>query len=40
MVAARHYLDMTPEQVQAAFRKSVKPDHLVQVVQGPAPDKH
>ncbi|MBS0213970.1 MAG: insulinase family protein [Proteobacteria bacterium] len=40
MVAARHYLDMTPAQVQEAFRKYIAPDHLVQVVQGPAPEKH
>lgn len=40
MVAARHYLDLTATQVQDAFRKYVQPDHLVQVVQGPAPKKH
>lgn len=40
MVAARHYLELTPAQVQAAFRKYIAPDRLVQVVQGPAPDKH
>jgi zinc protease len=40
MVAARHYLDMNAAQVQAAFRKYVHPDHLVQVVQGPAPKQH
>ncbi|HEX7341045.1 MAG TPA: pitrilysin family protein [Rhodanobacteraceae bacterium] len=40
MVAARHYLDMTAAQVQAAFRKYVKPAQLVQVVQGPVPKKH
>ena len=40
MVAAQHYLTLTAEQVQAAFRKYVKPDHLVQVVQGPAPNAH
>ncbi|MBS0464620.1 MAG: insulinase family protein [Proteobacteria bacterium] len=40
MVAAKHYLNMTPQQVQEAFRKYVKPDHLVQVVQGPDPKQH
>lgn len=40
MVAARHYLDLTAAQVQAAFRKYVQPDRLVQVVQGPAPKAH
>ncbi|MBS0194813.1 MAG: insulinase family protein [Proteobacteria bacterium] len=40
MVAARHYLDMSAQQVQDAFRKHIDPDHLVQVVQGPAPEKH
>jgi zinc protease len=40
MVAAGHYLDMTAEQVQDAFKKYVQPAHLVQVVQGPAPKQH
>lgn len=40
MVAARHYLDMTAQQVQGAFQKYIQPSHLVQVIQGPAPAKH
>ncbi|GGA14595.1 proteinase [Dyella caseinilytica] len=40
MVAAEHFLTMTPEQVQAAFKKYLKPQNLTQVVQGPAPAKH
>jgi len=35
--AARHYLALTPEEVRAAFAKWVRPDDLVQVTQGPAP---
>ncbi|MGE5090029.1 MAG: M16 family metallopeptidase [Candidatus Levyibacteriota bacterium] len=40
MVAARRYLAMTAQEVQDAFRRYVKPDRLVQVVQGPAPKQH
>lgn len=40
MVAAKHYLTLTPEQVQAAFKKYLRPQHLMQVVQGPPPAKH
>jgi len=40
MVAAKHFLTMTPEQVQAAFKKYLKPQNLMQVVQGPPPAKH
>ncbi len=40
MVAARHYLDLTAQQVQDAFARYLLPEHLVQVVQGPAPGKH
>ncbi|NII09358.1 pitrilysin family protein [Oleiagrimonas sp. C23AA] len=40
MVAARHYLNLSDRQVQQAFSTYLKPDHLVQVVQGPAPAKH
>jgi zinc protease len=40
MVAATHYLKLTAEQVQAACAKYLKPQNLVQVVQGPAPKKH
>jgi zinc protease len=35
--AARHYIALTPEDVRAAFAKWVRPDDLVQVTQGPAP---
>ena len=40
MVAAKYYLDLTAEKVQAACNKYLKPKHLVQVIQGPAPKKH
>lgn len=37
MVAARYYLNLTAEQVQAAFKKYIQPANLVQVVEGPPP---
>jgi len=37
IIAARHYLDLTAAQVQAAFAKWLRPDDLVQVTQGPPP---
>ncbi len=40
MIAADHYLHLTPQQVQDAFSKYLQPEHLVQVVQGPAPAEH
>ena len=40
MLAARHYLDLTAQEVREAFRKHLRPRHLVQVVAGPAPQKH
>ena len=40
MVAARHYLGLTAAQVQEAFSRYLQPQHFVQVVQGPAPDRH
>jgi zinc protease len=40
MVAAKHYLTLTPAEVQAAFKKYLKPENLMQVVQGPTPAKH
>lgn len=40
MIAAKHYLDLDAKQVQAAFKKYVHPTRLVQVVQGPKPQKH
>lgn len=36
-VAARHYLNLTAKDVQAAYRKWLRPADLVQVVQGPNP---
>jgi zinc protease len=36
-IAARHYLKLKAEEVQAAFQKWIHPDDLVQVTQGPAP---
>jgi zinc protease len=35
--AARHYIAMTPAQIQAAFKKWIRPDDLVRVSQGPTP---
>ena len=40
MVAAKYYLNLTSDEVQAAFKKYLKPQHLAQVVEGPAPAKH
>ena len=40
MVAAKHFLVLTADQVKAAFAKYVKPASLMQVVQGPAPAAH
>ena len=40
MVAAKHYLALGAREVQAAFAKYVKPNDLMQVVQGPAPKAH
>lgn len=37
VIAAQHYVDLTPEQVKAAFAKWVRPDDLVQVTEGPNP---
>jgi len=37
IVASRHYVALTPEQVKAAFAKWIRPDDLVQVTQGPNP---
>jgi zinc protease len=36
-LAARRYIDLTPSQVQAAFQKWMRPDDLVRLSQGPAP---
>ena len=35
--AARRFIDLTPAEVQAAFKKWLRPDDLVRVTQGPAP---
>ena len=35
--AARRYIDMTAADVQAAFRKWLRPADLVRVTQGPTP---
>jgi zinc protease len=35
--AARRIIDLTPAQVQAAFKKWIRPDDLVRVTQGPPP---
>jgi zinc protease len=35
--AARRYIDLTPADVQAAFKKWMRPDDLVRVTQGPPP---
>jgi zinc protease len=40
MVAAGYYLKLTADDVQRAFQRYLQTDHLVQVVQGPAPVKH
>lgn len=37
ILAARKYFDLSADQVKAAFFKDVRPDDLVQVVRGPAP---
>ena len=37
VIAAHHYVELTPEQVKAAFAKWIRPDDLVQVTQGPNP---
>ena len=36
-IAARHYIALTPTDVQAAFKKWIRPDDLVRASQGPAP---
>ncbi len=37
ILAAKKYFDLNADQVRAAFFKDVRPDDLVQVVRGPAP---
>jgi zinc protease len=36
-ITAKHYLQITPAEIQAAFKKWVRPDDFVQVTQGPTP---
>ncbi len=36
-IAAQHYIALTPEQVQAAFKKWIRPDDLVRASEGPPP---
>jgi len=36
-IAAQHYIDLTPDEVQAAFRKWMRPADFVRVTQGPTP---
>ncbi len=35
--AARHYLDLTAEQVRSAYKKWLRPGDMAQVIEGPAP---
>ena len=37
MIAARHYAALTPADIQAAFRRYIRPDAFVTAVEGPAP---
>ena len=37
MIAARRYVKLSAAQVEAAYARYIRPDDLVQVVQGPAP---
>jgi zinc protease len=36
-IAARHYIELGPGQIEAAFRKWMRPNDLVQVSEGPPP---
>jgi zinc protease len=36
LIAARRYIELQPLEVQAAFKKWLRPDDLVRVTQGPA----
>lgn len=36
-IAARHYIEITAAQIQAAFAKWIRPDSFVQITEGPAP---
>ena len=35
--AARRYVELTPEEIQAAYRKWLRPSDLVRISQGPPP---
>jgi zinc protease len=36
-IAARHYIEIGPAEIQAAFKKWIRPNDLVRVSRGPAP---
>jgi zinc protease len=36
-IAAQHYIDLTPAEVQGAFQKWMRPSDLVRTSQGPVP---
>jgi zinc protease len=36
-IAARHYIEIGPADIQAAFKKWIRPDDLVRVSRGPTP---
>ena len=36
-IAARRYIELGPAQIEAAFRKWMRPEDLVRVSEGPAP---
>jgi zinc protease len=36
-LAARHYVELQPEDIQGAFKKWLRPDDLVRITQGPVP---
>ena len=38
VVAAQHYIALTPTDVQAAFKKWMRPTDLVRASQGPVPE--
>jgi len=40
VVAARHYIRLTADEVRDAFKKYVLPENFVQVVLGPSPESH
>jgi zinc protease len=36
-ISARHYIEIGPAEIQAAYKKWIRPDDLVRVTQGPTP---